>query len=87
MGDEGNLDTGIGLSVPGVGIKELGNAIPGVEEQDIETPGVGYLYVDVYLELDTGTPGVKLEIPPEATDPVKTTGVAESETTGVAENE
>ena len=64
----------------------IGIAIPGVGEPDIETPGVEDLYVDLYLYLylDIGIPGVKIEIPPEeippeATGPSKTTGVTEYE--------
>ena len=49
-----------------------------MEEPDIKTPGVEDLDIDVnlYLDSDTKIPGVKIEMPPEATDPVETTGVA-----------
>ena len=62
-------------------MEELDNAILVVEEPNIETPGVEDLYADVGLELDTE---VKVEMPPEATDPVETTGVETIETTVVA---
>ena len=39
---------------------ELGTITLGVEELDIEIPGVEYLGVDLDLELDIGTPGVKI---------------------------
>ena len=50
-----------------------------MEEPDIETPGVKYLYVDLDLYLDIGSPGVKIEIPLEATVPAKTTGGEEND--------
>ena len=84
MDGDGNIDTTaemdtcIGIEIPGVGMRELGIAIPGVEEPDIKTPGWKNLDLDVDLDLksDTKSPGVNIEMPPEANDPVKTTGVA-----------
>ena len=50
-----------------------------MEEPDIEKPRVEYLYADLYLDLDNRNPGVNIDMPPEATNPVKTIGVAENE--------
>ena len=44
------METCIGIKIPGLGMREPGTAIPGVKEPDIETPGEEDLYVDLDLE-------------------------------------
>ena len=44
-----------------------------------QNPRSGRFRCRIRFRVDTGTPGVKIEIPQEATDPVKSTGVVENE--------